>query len=107
MGPGGSGKSTLMHCIAGLDKPTFGRVLIGNTDIATVSDKTITAYRRDRLGFIFQAFNLVPILTAKESILLPRAIAGKKSNPKWFKEIVHRLGLTKRLDHRLAELSGD
>ena len=106
MGPSGSGKSTLMHCMAGLDKPTSGRVLIGNTDIATLSDKKITAYRRDRLGFIFQAFNLVPMLTAKENILLPLAIAGKKPNPRWFKEIVHRLGLTKRLDHRPAELSG-
>lgn len=106
MGPSGSGKSTLMHCMAGLDKPTSGQVFIGDTDISTLSDKKITAYRRDRLGFIFQDYNLVPMLTAKENILLPLAIAGRKPNPKWFRLIVSRLGLDKRLDHRPSELSG-
>lgn len=106
MGPSGSGKSTLMHCMAGLDKPTSGQVFIGDTDISTLSDKRITAYRRDRLGFIFQDYNLVPMLTAKENILLPLAIAGRKPNPKWFRLIVSRLGLDKRLDHRPSELSG-
>ena len=106
MGPSGSGKSTLMHTMAGLDAFTSGEVWIGGTALASLSDKQITELRRDRLGFIFQSFNLVPTLTAAENITLPTNIAGGKVDPNWFDEVTDRLGLSKRLDHRPAELSG-
>lgn len=106
MGPSGSGKSTLMHCMAGLDTPTSGSVFIGDTDLADLRDKEITALRRDRLGFIFQAFNLVPTLTAEENITLPAKIAGGDVDKQWFDEVTARFGITDRLDHRPAELSG-
>ncbi|WP_293818747.1 ABC transporter ATP-binding protein [uncultured Corynebacterium sp.] len=106
MGPSGSGKSTLMHCMAGLDSITSGKAYIGDTDISTLNDKQTTALRRDRLGFIFQSFNLVPTLTAKENITLPLDIAGRKVNQEWFDEVVLRLGLKDRLGHRPSELSG-
>ncbi|MGJ4071178.1 ABC transporter ATP-binding protein [Corynebacterium macclintockiae] len=106
MGPSGSGKSTLMHCMAGLDSISSGKAYIGDTDISTLRDKEITALRRDRLGFIFQSFNLVPTLTAKENITLPLDIAGEKVNQEWFDEVVWRLGLKGRLQHRPSELSG-
>ncbi|RSZ63234.1 ABC transporter ATP-binding protein [Corynebacterium hylobatis] len=106
MGPSGSGKSTLMHCMAGLDSATSGSALIGDTDLSTLRDKEMTALRRDRLGFIFQSFNLVPTLTAAENITLPSDIAGRKVDQEWFEEITTRLGLAERLTHRPAELSG-
>ena len=106
MGPSGSGKSTLMHTMAGLDSATSGSVFIGDTDLSTLKDKQLTALRRDRLGFIFQSFNLVPTLTASENITLPTDIAGRKIDKAWFDEITERLGLTHRLGHRPSELSG-
>lgn len=106
MGPSGSGKSTLMHCMAGLDTPTSGSAFIGDTDLADLRDKEITALRRDRLGFIFQAFNLVPTLTAEENITLSAKIAGGDVDKQWFDEVTARFGITDRLDHRPAELSG-
>lgn len=106
MGPSGSGKSTLMHTMAGLDSATSGSAFIGDTDMSQLSDKDITALRRDRLGFIFQSFNLVPTLTAAENITLPTDIAGNKVDKEWFDEVTTRLGLSERLDHRPAELSG-
>ncbi|MCZ9300723.1 ABC transporter ATP-binding protein [Corynebacterium marquesiae] len=106
MGPSGSGKSTLMHTMAGLDSATSGSAFIGDTDISALNDKDITSLRRDRLGFIFQSFNLVPTLTAAENITLPTDIAGKDVNKQWFEEVTNRLGLAKRLEHRPAELSG-
>ncbi len=106
MGPSGSGKSTLMHCMAGLDTATSGSTFIGETDLSTLKDKEMTALRRDRLGFIFQSFNLVPTLTAAENITLPTDIAGRKVDQEWFDLITSRLGLTDRLKHRPAELSG-
>ena len=106
MGPSGSGKSTLMHCMAGLDSATSGSAFIGDTDLSGLKDKEMTALRRDRLGFIFQSFNLVPTLTAAENITLPSDIAGAKVDQEWFEEITSRLGLTNRLSHRPAELSG-
>ncbi|WP_051867074.1 ABC transporter ATP-binding protein [Corynebacterium atypicum] len=106
MGPSGSGKSTLMHCMAGLDSASGGQAFIGDTDLSTLKDKEMTALRRDRLGFIFQSFNLVPTLTAKENITLSSDIAGEKVDERWFTEITTRLGLSERLSHRPAELSG-
>lgn len=106
MGPSGSGKSTLMHTMAGLDSATSGSAFIGDTDISALNDKDITALRRDRLGFIFQSFNLVPTLTAAENITLPTDIAGKDVDKQWFEEVTSRLGLAERLEHRPAELSG-
>ena len=106
MGPSGSGKSTLMHTMAGLDSFTSGSAFIGDTDLSTLNDKQITALRRDRLGFIFQSFNLVPTLTAVENITLPTNIAGGNVDQAWFDEITRRLGLSKRLSHRPSELSG-
>lgn len=106
MGPSGSGKSTLMHCMAGLDSITSGQAFVGDTDISTLKDKAITGLRRDRLGFIFQSFNLVPTLTAAENITLPSDIAGKKVDQEWFKTVTERLGLSERLGHRPSELSG-
>ena len=106
MGPSGSGKSTLMHVMAGLDSATTGSAYIGETDLSELNDKELTTLRRDRLGFIFQSFNLVPTLTAAENITLPTSIAGGKVDQAWFDEVTARLGLAKRLDHRPAELSG-
>nr|WP_231375881.1 ABC transporter ATP-binding protein [Corynebacterium aquatimens] len=106
MGPSGSGKSTLMHTMAGLDSFTSGSAFIGDTDLSTLKDKELTDLRRDRLGFIFQSFNLVPTLTAAENITLPTDIAGGKIDKAWFNEITKRLGLSNRLSHRPAELSG-
>lgn len=106
MGPSGSGKSTLMHCMAGLDSPTSGSVRIGGTELASLNDKELTALRRDRLGFVFQSFNLVPTLTAEENITLPVDIAGNKVDQTWFDEVTSRLGLVDRLGHRPSELSG-
>lgn len=106
MGPSGSGKSTLMHVMAGLDAASGGSAYIGETDLSQLSDKELTALRRDRLGFIFQSFNLVPTLTAAENISLPSNIAGGKVDPEWFEEVTRRLGLAERLSHRPAELSG-
>ena len=106
MGPSGSGKSTLMHTMAGLDRASSGGAFIGDTDLSRLNDKEITAIRRDRLGFIFQSFNLVPTLTAEENITLPTDIAGKKVDREWFEEVTTRLGIANRLSHRPAELSG-
>ena len=106
MGPSGSGKSTLMHCMAGLDSITSGKVYVGDTDLSTLNDKAVTTLRRDRLGFVFQSFNLVPTLTARENIVLPFSIGGRDVDPNWFAEITGRLGLVNRLDHRPSELSG-
>lgn len=106
MGPSGSGKSTLMHCMAGLDTPSDGAAYLGETDISQLGDKALTKLRRDRLGFIFQSFNLVPTLTAAENITLPTDVAGDNVDKAWFAEITERLGLTDRLGHRPSELSG-
>lgn len=106
MGPSGSGKSTLMHCLAGLDAVSGGRALIGDTDITRLKEKDLTRLRRDRIGFIFQAFNLIPTLTAEENILLPLAIAGRKPDREWFDLVIETVGLRNRLGHRPNELSG-
>jgi putative ABC transport system ATP-binding protein len=106
MGPSGSGKSTLMHCLAGLDTLTSGQILIGDTDLGTLDDKHLTKLRRDRVGFIFQAFNLVPTLTAEENIALPAALAGTKLDQSWVDLVVKTIGLQDRLKHRPNELSG-
>ena len=106
MGPSGSGKSTLMHALAGLDELTEGQVLIGDVDITTLNDKKLTKLRRDRLGFVFQAFNLVPTLTALENITLPMDLAGRKADPVWLDLVVSTVGLSERLRHRPSELSG-
>jgi putative ABC transport system ATP-binding protein len=106
MGPSGSGKSTLLHCLAGLDTLTSGRVLIGDTDLAALSDKELTLLRRDRLGFVFQAFNLLPTLSAAENISLPADLAGRRLDRAWFDHVVETLGLRDRLHHRPSQLSG-
>ena len=106
MGPSGSGKSTLLHCMAGLDFPTSGNVFIGETDLTTLSEKELTQLRRDRIGFIFQAFNLVPTLNASENITLPLDIAGRDVDDAWFDTVVDTIGLRDRLSHRPTELSG-
>jgi putative ABC transport system ATP-binding protein len=106
MGPSGSGKSTLMHCLAGLDTLTSGQILIGDTDLGTLDDKGLTQLRRDRVGFVFQAFNLVPTLTAEENIALPAALAGRKLDQAWVELVVKTIGLQDRLKHRPNELSG-
>lgn len=106
MGPSGSGKSTLMHCAAGLDSVTAGKVLIGDVDLTSLKEKDLTVVRRDRIGFVFQAFNLIPTLSAEENILLPLAIAGRKPDPEWFDMVVRTVGLGDRLAHRPGELSG-
>jgi len=106
MGPSGSGKSTLMHSVAGLDQLTSGTVLIGDTDISTLNDRKLTQLRRDRIGFIFQSFNLVPTLTAAENIALPAKLAGRTIDPDWFAHVIGTVGLAKRLKHRPSELSG-
>jgi putative ABC transport system ATP-binding protein len=106
MGPSGSGKSTLLHCIAGLDTLTSGRVFVGDTELNTLSDKDLTLLRRKKVGFVFQAFNLIPTLTARENILLPVLIAGDDHDKAWFDQVVGILGLSDRLSHRPSELSG-
>jgi putative ABC transport system ATP-binding protein len=106
MGPSGSGKSTLMHLLAGLDTATAGRVLLGDTDLTTCSDAQLTALRRDRIGFVFQAFNLLPQLTAEQNIELPARLAGRRPDPGWRAALVELLGIGNRLRHRPTELSG-
>src|SRR5688572_11846131 len=106
MGPSGSGKSTLMHCLAGLDDLTSGQVLIGDTDLTTLNDKHLTMLRRDKIGFVFQAYNLVPTLTALENITLPMDLAGRKADQPWVDQVVDTIGLADRLSHRPSELSG-
>jgi putative ABC transport system ATP-binding protein len=106
MGPSGSGKSTLMHCLAGLDTLTSGRVYVGETDLSGLDDRDLTVLRRDRVGFIFQAFNLVPTLTAGENITLPLTLAGKLPDPSWMESVIGSLRLGDRLAHKPAELSG-
>ena len=106
MGPSGSGKSTLMHILAGLDRPTAGSVVLDGVDITDLDDGDLTQLRRDKLGFIFQFFNLLPVLTAEENIVLPLSIAGQKAEPEWLRRLVDTVGLADRLTHRPAELSG-
>jgi len=106
MGPSGSGKSTLMHALAGLDDLTEGKVYIGDVDVTSLNDRKLTRLRRDRLGFIFQAFNLVPTLSAIENITLPMDLAGRKPDREWLDEVVATVGLEDRLEHRPSELSG-
>ncbi|WP_018536036.1 ABC transporter ATP-binding protein [Streptomyces sp. MspMP-M5] len=106
MGPSGSGKSTLMHCMAGLDSVTSGSARIGDVELATLGDKQLTRLRRDRIGFIFQAFNLLPTLTALENITLPMDIAGRRPDREWVGRVVETVGLSGRLKHRPAQLSG-
>jgi putative ABC transport system ATP-binding protein len=100
MGPSGSGKSTLLHMLAGLDRPSSGEVYLGDTEITSLKDKALTLLRRDRIGFIFQSFNLLPTMTALENILLPMRIAGRKPDDHWVASIVETVGLTDRLRHR-------
>jgi putative ABC transport system ATP-binding protein len=106
MGPSGSGKSTLMHCLAGLDVVTSGSVLIGDTQISGLSDRELTLFRRDHVGFVFQSFNLLPALTAEQNIRLPLELAGRQPEPCWLAELVGVLGIGDRLGHRPSELSG-
>src|SRR5438046_10619448 len=106
MGPSGSGKSTLMHILAGLDRPTSGTVEIDGTEVTRLDDKALTVLRRDKVGFIFQAFNLLPVLTAEENILLPLSIAGRSPDREWVDRLIETVGLADRLDHRPSELSG-
>jgi putative ABC transport system ATP-binding protein len=106
MGPSGSGKSTLMHCLAGLDTLTEGQVYVGDVDLGTLSDRELTQLRRDRIGFVFQAFNLVPTLSAQENIVLPARLAGRRPDRAWFDEVVATVALGDRLTHRPSELSG-
>jgi putative ABC transport system ATP-binding protein len=106
MGPSGSGKSTLMHLLAGLDKPTSGSVVVEGAELANLDDRALTRLRRDRLGFVFQAYNLVPVLTAEENIRLPLTLAGKKPDKEWLTQLIDAVGLGDRLAHRPAELSG-
>ena len=106
MGPSGSGKSTLMHLLAGLDTPTSGSVAVDGQEIGGLGDKALTQLRRDRLGFVFQSFNLVPVLTAEENILLPLTLAGRKLDQEWLDQLIDSVGLADRLTHRPAELSG-
>ncbi len=106
MGPSGSGKSTLLHCMAGLDAPTGGKVFIGDVDLTSLSEKQLTLLRREKVGFVFQAYNLVPTLTAAENITLPLDIAGTKPDRAWFDQVVDTIGLRPRLSHRPSELSG-
>lgn len=106
MGPSGSGKSTLLHCMAGLDRPDAGRVWIGGEEITSMPDRQLTRLRRDRIGFVFQAFNLLPTLTAASNIRLPLDIAGREPDPDWLAEVVAAVGLADWLSHRPSELSG-
>jgi putative ABC transport system ATP-binding protein len=106
MGPSGSGKSTLLHCMAGLDRLTSGQIFLGDTDISRANEKELTLIRRDQLGFIFQAYNLIPTLNALENMTLPMSLAGRKPDPAWLDTIVQTVRLQDRLTHRPAELSG-
>jgi putative ABC transport system ATP-binding protein len=106
MGPSGSGKSTLLHCLAGLDTLTSGQVYIGDVELGSLSDRQLTRVRREHLGFVFQAFNLVPTLTAKENITLPLDLAGHKPDAEWVRTVIETVGLSQRLKHRPSELSG-
>jgi putative ABC transport system ATP-binding protein len=106
MGPSGSGKSTLLHMLAGLDRPTSGAVHLGDTELSSLKDKALTLLRRDRIGFIFQSFNLLPTMSALENIVLPMRIAGRRPDERWVASIVETVGLGERLGHRPAELSG-
>jgi putative ABC transport system ATP-binding protein len=106
MGPSGSGKSTLMHCLAGLDRVTSGEAFIGDVDITRLNDNHLTLLRRDKVGFVFQSYNLVPTLNALENITLPMAIAGRKPDPAWLDHVIQTIGLRDRLAHRPHELSG-
>jgi putative ABC transport system ATP-binding protein len=106
MGPSGSGKSTLLHCMAGLDRLTSGNVFIGEVDLSKLDERRLTALRRDKVGFVFQAYNLIPTLTAAENITLPIDIAGRKANRSWYDTVIDTVGLRDRLTHRPAELSG-
>ncbi|GAB3191753.1 ABC transporter ATP-binding protein [Geodermatophilus arenarius] len=106
MGPSGSGKSTLMHCLAGLDTATSGRVFLGDTELTRLRDDELTRLRRERIGFVFQAFNLLPVLDARENVVLPMQLAGRRPDPAWFDAVMARLGLRERLRHRPSELSG-
>ena len=106
MGPSGSGKSTLLHCLAGLDRPSSGQIYLKDSDISKLNDKQLTKIRRDSFGFVFQAFNLIPTLTAEENITLPASIAGKKPDMEWVKKVVDTVDISDRLTHRPNELSG-
>ena len=106
MGPSGSGKSTLLHCIAGLDRLTSGHAFLGDLDISALSEKQLTEVRRDRIGFVFQAYNLIPTLNALENITLPAALAGRRADEAWLNQVVDAVRLRERLTHRPAELSG-
>ena len=106
MGPSGSGKSTLLHCLAGLDTLTGGKAFVGEVELGALSDRQLTLLRRDRIGFVFQAFNLVPTLSARDNITLPMTLAGTAPDPDWLATVIERTGLTDRLGHRPAELSG-
>ena len=106
MGPSGSGKSTLMHCMAGLDRPTSGHTYVGDLEVGSLDDKELTQMRRDRIGFVFQSFNLVPTLTAGENITLPADLAGREVDREWFDYLVKQLGIADRLSHRPTEMSG-
>ena len=106
MGPSGSGKSTLLHCLAGLDRPTSGQIFLRDQDISTLNDKQLTKIRRDSFGFVFQAFNLIPTLTAEENITLPSSIAGRKPEDEWVEQVINAMDIGDRLGHRPNELSG-
>jgi putative ABC transport system ATP-binding protein len=106
MGPSGSGKSTFMHCLAGLDRPTSGEVVLEGVKLSELDDRRLTELRRDKVGFIFQSFNLLPVLSARENIVLPLSIAGRKPDPEWYEQLIDTVGLRDRLTHRPSELSG-
>ena len=106
MGPSGSGKSTLLHCVAGLDSLTSGRAFIGDVDLSTLNDQKLTILRRDRVGFVFQAYNLVPTISAAKNITLPLLLAGRKGDPAWISQVIEITGIGDRLEHRPSELSG-
>ncbi len=106
MGPSGSGKSTLMHCLAALDAPTSGEAVVDGTVVSGLKDKDLTTLRREKIGFVFQAFNLIPTLTAEENILLPLDLAGRKPDREWFDSVIDAVGLRSRMGHRPAEMSG-
>ncbi|GAA2240567.1 ABC transporter ATP-binding protein [Rarobacter faecitabidus] len=106
MGPSGSGKSTLMHCMAGLDRPTAGNVVVDGAEISSMNERQLTKLRRTRLGFVFQAFNLIPTLTARENIILPVSLARGRVNEGWFEQVIEAVGLADRLSHKPTELSG-